>query len=81
MGQGLSQLRSPQLQLRVDMLNDQLNRDFVFAASWHDDVSVHHCRCNVIGIRRLHHGGILFQNAFEIAAALRNVSEKVKDES
>lgn len=58
------------------MLHDQLDRDFVITTAWNNDVSVHHRWCNIIGIRWLHHGGILLENALKVTTALRNVPEK-----
>lgn len=58
------------------MLHDQLDRNFVVAASRDDDVGVRHGRGDVIGVRRLHHRRVLFQNALQVASTLCDVSGK-----
>lgn len=76
MRQCFSHFETPQLQLRVDVLHDELDGDFILATAWNYDISMHHGRCDVVGVRRLHHCGILLQHAFQVAAALRDVSSR-----
>lgn len=74
--QVLSDFEASQLQLRVDMLHNQLNCNLVVATAWNYNISMHHGWCNVVGIRGLHHSGILLEDTFQVATALRNVSVK-----
>lgn len=73
MGKSFPQLEASQLQLRVDMLDNQLDRDHVAGSARNDNIRVCHRRRNVIAVRRLHHRRVLFQHTLQIPPTLLNV--------
>lgn len=70
MSQSFSDFESSQQQLRIDVLHNQLDRDLVVTPSWNNDIGMGHGRQNIIGIRWLHHGRVLFKDTLEVTAAL-----------
>lgn len=63
-----------QLQLRLDVLNDKADCYFVGAASRDDDIGMGHERRYVVIERGLHERIVLFEDAFQLASAVRYVA-------
>lgn len=63
-----------QLELCVDMLDDELDGDFVLSASRDDDVRVGHQGGDVVVEGGLHHLRVLLDDALQFAAPLRDVA-------
>lgn len=74
MGQFLAEFEAPQLELRVHVLDDQFDGNFVVASTRNDYVCVRHQWCDVIEKRGFHHGAILLEDSLEVTTPLRNIS-------
>lgn len=65
----------------MDVLYDELYRDFVVSPARYYDVRVHHERRDVIIKGRLHVFTVLLQYTFQISASLRDVPPQAPGES